>query len=102
MSAPLVTPAAFDPAVCPLIVALRPLLSDRTWTEIVRRLADQSIGLVLTMEHPAEEWAGTTADVVGVLTGDGRRRERAPNPAQALSDAQNPGSRLAGRRLRPL
>ncbi len=102
MGAPLVTPAAFDPAVCPLIVAQRPLPTDRTWTGIVRRLADQSIGLVLTMEHPAEEWTGATVDVVGVLTDAGKRRERAPNPAQALSEAQNPGSRVAARRLRPL
>ncbi len=102
LGAPLVTPPALDPAVCPLIVALRPLPTDRTWSGIVRRLADQSIGLVLTMEHPAEEWTGTTADVVGVLTDGGQRRERAPNPAQALSEAQNPGSRLAARRLRPL
>ena len=102
MGAPLVTPAAFDPAVCPLIVSQRPLLTDRTWTGIVRRLADQSMGLVLTMEHPAEEWTGATVDVVGVLTDAGKRRERAPNPAQALSEAQNPGSRVAARRLRPL
>src|SRR6185503_1154989 len=47
MSAPLVTPSAFDPAVCPLIVALRPMLADRTWTGIVGRLADQATGLVL-------------------------------------------------------
>jgi len=99
MSAPLVTPSAFDAAVCPLIVALRPMLADRTWTGIVGRLADQATGLVLTMEHPAEDWAGTTVDVTGVLTDAGTRRERAPNPAQALADAQHPSSRLAGRRL---
>ncbi|HWC74141.1 MAG TPA: tetratricopeptide repeat protein [Gemmatimonadales bacterium] len=100
--APLVTPAALDPAVCPLIVGLRPLLDDKIWMGIVRRLAEQSIGLVLAMEHPAEEWFGTTADVVGVLTDSGTRRERAPNPAQALAEARNSSARLTGRRLRPL
>jgi len=100
LGAPLVTPSAFDPAVRPLIVALRPLLDDKTWTGIVGRLADQETGLVLTMEHPAEDWAGTTVDVAGVLTDAGTRRERAPNPAQALAEALNPSSRLAGRRLR--
>jgi len=43
-----------------------------------------------------------TTDVIGVLTDAGTRRERAPNPVQALSEAQHPGSRLAGRRLRPI
>lgn len=102
IEAPLVTASAFDPAVCPLIVALRPMPADKTWTGIARRLADQAIGLVLAMEHPAEESVRTTADVVGVQTDAGKRRERAPNPAQALSEAQSPGSRLASRRLRPL
>jgi tetratricopeptide (TPR) repeat protein len=101
LGAPLVTPSAFDTAACPLIVALRPMLADKTWIGIVGRLADQATGLVLAMEHPAEEWLGTTADVVGVVTDAGKRRERAPNPTQALGEAQHPGSRLAGRRLRP-
>jgi tetratricopeptide (TPR) repeat protein len=101
LGAPQVTPSGFDPTVCPLIVAFRPMLADKTWTGIVGRLADQSTGLVLAMEHPAEEWAGTTVDVAGVLTDAGKRRERAPNPTQALADANNASSRLAGRRLRP-
>lgn len=102
MGAPLVTPSAFDPAVCPLIVALRPRLADKTWTGIVGRLADQATGLALALEHPAEDRMETTADVVGVLTDAGSRRERAPNPTQALSEARHAASRLAGRRLRPL
>ncbi|HXO86993.1 MAG TPA: tetratricopeptide repeat protein [Gemmatimonadales bacterium] len=102
MGAPLVTPAALDPGVCPLIVGLRPLSSDRTWNGIVSRLTSQSIGLVFALEHPAEALgADVTTDVIGVLTDAGRRRERAPNPAHALADAQNPGARLAGRRLKP-
>ena len=100
LGAPLVTPAAFDTDVCPLIIALRPLLNDRTWTGIVARLADQSTGLVLTMEHPAEVTA-TNVDIVGVLTDNGERRARAPSPAQAAEAAGHPGSRLAGRRLTP-
>src|SRR6266545_3779102 len=102
MGAPLVTPSGFDPAVCPLIVGLQPLPADRTWTGIVGRLASQSIGLALAIEQPAETPSAVTSDVIGVLTDAGKRRERAPNPVQASSEAQHAGSRLAGRRLRPL
>jgi hypothetical protein len=101
MGAPLVTPAAFDPAACPLVVGLRPLTADKTWTSISGRLVSEGIGLVLALEHPAESPPPVTADVIGVLTDGGKRRERAPNPAQAVNDAQHPGARLAGRRLRP-
>jgi len=101
MGAPLVTPAAFDPAVCPLVVTLRPLVADKTWTGIVGRVANESIGLVLALEHPAEAHPPVTADVIGVLTDAGKRRERAPNPVQAVIEARHPGARLAGRRLRP-
>lgn len=100
MGAPLVTAAALDPAVCPLIVGLRPLAADRTWNGIVSNLTSQSIGLVFALEHPSDAQTVTT-DVIGVLTDAGQRRERAPNPAQALADAQHPAARLAGRRLRP-
>ena len=102
VGAPLVTPAALDPAVCPLIVGLRPLSADRIWNGIVSRLTSQSIGLVFALEHPSNTQAeSVTTDVVGVLTDAGQRRARAPNPAHALADAQNPGARLAGRRLKP-
>ncbi len=102
MGAPMVTPSAFDPGVCPLIVGLRPLVADKTWTGIAGRLADRATGLVLVMEHPAEDWLGTTADIVGVLTDANKRRARAPNPTQALGETKHAGSRLSGRRLRPL
>jgi len=102
MGAPLVTPSAFDPAACPLIVGLRPLVADRTWAGIVGRLTSESIGLVLVLEHPAEARPPLTVDLIGVLTDAGTRRERAPNPVQAENDVQHPGARLAGRRLRPL
>jgi Flp pilus assembly protein TadD len=102
MGAPLVTPSALDPSVCPLVVGLRPLLNDRTWAGIVGTLTSQSIGLVFALEHPADMAAAISTDVVGVLTDAGTRRPRAPNPARALSEAQHPGARLAGRRLRPV
>ncbi|MGE5801359.1 MAG: tetratricopeptide repeat protein [Gemmatimonadota bacterium] len=101
VQAPLVTAAALDPAVCPLIVGLRPLSADRTWNGIVSRLTSQSVGLVFALEHPSDVLDVTT-DVIGVLTDAGQRRERAPNPVQALADAQTPGARLAGRRLKRL
>ena len=102
MGAPLVTPAALDESVCPLIVGLRPLSSDRIWNGLVGKLTSQGIGLVFALEHAAEAPNGSvTADVIGVLTDAGKRRERAPNPAQAVNDARHPGARLAGRRLRP-
>jgi len=102
LGAPLVTSAGLDPDVCPLIIGLRPLPADRTWNGIVGKLTSQQIGLVFALEHPADAPDGTTTtDVIGVLTDGGKRRERAPNPAQSLTEAQSPGARLAGRRLRP-
>jgi hypothetical protein len=101
MEAPLVTPAGLDETVCPLIVGLTPLPADRTWNGIVAKLTSAGTGLVFAIEHPAEAATGITTDVIGVLTDAGKRRERAPNPAQALTEAQHPGARLAGRRLRP-
>lgn len=102
LDAPLVTDAVFDPAVCPLVVGLRALPADRTWNSLIARLRSESMGLALTLEHPADPQEPVTTDVIGVLTDAGKRRERAPNPAQSAVDAHNPGARLAGRRLRPL
>jgi hypothetical protein len=101
LGAPLVTPAALDTSVCPLIVGLRPLFGDRTWNSLLERLTSHATGLVLAIEHPAEISMPATADVIGVLTEGGKRRARAPNPVHALIEAQHPGSRLAGRRMRP-
>jgi len=101
LGAPLVTPVALDPAVCPLIVGLRPPPADRGWNGTVAKVTSQQIGLVFALEHPSEAPATVTSDVIGVLTDGGTRRERAPNPAQALQEARNPSARLAGRRLRP-
>jgi Tfp pilus assembly protein PilF len=102
LGAPLVTPAAFDPAVCPLIVALRPLFADRTWNGLAAKLASASTGLVFALEHAAETAGPITTDVIGVLTDAGTRRERAPNPGAALELARNPLARIAARRLRPV
>jgi Flp pilus assembly protein TadD len=101
VGAPLVSAGMFDPASCPLIVALRPLSSDRTWLRIAESVAVEAAGVVFALEHPAEAGTPVTSDVIGVLTDGGKRRDRAPNPAHALSEAQHPGARLAGRRLRP-
>src|SRR6266576_5314166 len=100
LGAPLVTPAALDEPVCPLLMGLWPLAAGRTWNGMVSKVASESTGLVLALEHPAEAQPAVTADVVGVLTDAGTRRERAPNPAQAVNEARNAGARLAGRRLR--
>lgn len=102
LGAPLVTPGGLDPAVCPLIVGLRPLSTDRIWNGMVAKLTSHAIGLVLALEHPADVQTPVTTDVIGVLTDAGTRRERAPNPSQASLDAKHAGARLAGRRLRPL
>lgn len=101
LGAPLVTPAALDEAVSPLIVGLRPLPADRTWNGMVVKLTSAARGLVFALEHPAEGATEVTSDVIGVLTEGGTRLERAPNPAQALIEAQHPAGRLAGRRLQP-
>ena len=107
LGTPLVTDAAFDPAACPLIVTLRPLSADRTWIRLAETVAAEAAGggrgggLVFALEHPAEAGTTVTTDVIGVLTDAGKRRARAPNPAHALSEAQHPGARVAGRRLRP-
>jgi tetratricopeptide (TPR) repeat protein len=101
LGAPLVQPAAFDPAACPLVAAPRPDPTDRAWGDLSAAVSAEGAGagLVLVLEHAAEI-AIPSADVIGVLTDAGERRARAPNVAHALSEAQHPGARLAGRRLR--
>ena len=102
LGAPLAGPDGFDPATCPLVVATAdPGTSDHAWARLVGDVQAANAGLVFVLEHPGET-PGTAAgpDVIGVLTDAGQRRMRAPNPAHALSEAQHPGARLAGRRLR--
>ncbi len=100
LDAPLASPAAFDPDACPLVVGELPLPGDPAWTKLTAAVREHGAGLVLVLEHPSEAAAGSEADVIGVLTDAGRRRARAPNVAHALAEAQHPGARLAGRRLR--
>src|SRR5882762_8134918 len=101
LGAPLAGPDAFDPAISPLVVAATANPADRTWSKLATAVQAEGAGLVFVLEHPAEAGGGGEAgpDVIGVLTDAGQRRMRAPNPAHALSEAQHPGARLAGRRL---
>jgi tetratricopeptide (TPR) repeat protein len=101
LDAPLVDRAAFDPAVCPLVVAPRPLPADAAWSALTAAVAAQGAGLVFVLEHPADAALGGGADIIGVLTDAGARRPRMPNTAHAIADAQIPAARCAGRRLRP-
>jgi tetratricopeptide (TPR) repeat protein len=102
LGAPLAGPAAFDAAASPLVVGADALPFDDTWTRLAAAVSAEGAGLVFVLEHPGETAPGAVGpDVIGVLTDAGQRRMRAPNPAHALSEAQHPGARLAGRRLRP-
>ena len=101
LDAPLVDPAAFDPAACPLVVALRPLPAEPAWSSLSAAVASQGTGLVFVLEHPADFSLGGGADIIGVLTDGGARRPRMPNTAHAIADAQIPAARCAGRRLHP-
>ena len=64
-----------------------------------RARAIAETGLVFVLEHPAESASTAAADVVGVLTDAGVRRARMPDVAHAVSEAQHPAARCAGRRL---
>lgn len=96
--APLVGKSGIDPDVVPLVVAPRPLPADPAWQAMTAAVTNTNRGLVFVLEHPAEP-GDATADVIGVLTDDGERRRRMPNPAHAMSEAQHPVARCAGRRL---
>ncbi|HTR20069.1 MAG TPA: tetratricopeptide repeat protein [Gemmatimonadales bacterium] len=101
IGAPLVARAGFDVAAVPLVVAVRPLAPDTGWNELAARTAAEGSGLVFVLEHPAETPPPQVqTDVAGVLTDGGIRRARMPSVAHALSEAQHPATRFAGRRLR--
>src|SRR5436190_2100587 len=72
------------------------------WQQAVRTVEDHQSGLVFVLEHPAELTAPPQADVVGMLTDLGVRRDRMPNPVQAMTEVQHPAARAAGRRLHPV
>jgi Flp pilus assembly protein TadD len=104
LGAPLVTGTGFDPATCPLVVAQRPQTTDARWATLTAAVAEHAAGLVFVLEHvpePAAVAGAETggADVIGVLADAGGRRARRVNIAHALSEAQHPAGRLAGRRL---
>lgn len=103
LRAPLVAGASFDPAACPLVVAQRPQPSDARWSTLTAAVAEHATGLVFVLEQapisPAEP-ATSAADVIGVLADTGGRRPLRLNVAHALSEAQHPAGRLAGRRLK--
>jgi hypothetical protein len=101
VAAPLVTATGFDPAAHPLVCAIRPLPGDATWRRLTQAVADAGAGLVFVVEHPATPEAADRADVIGVLTDAGERQRCAPDAARALSEAQHPAARCAGRRLSP-
>src|SRR3989449_527613 len=98
---PLSGRAAFDPEAVPLVVAQRPLPGDAGWSALPSAVARGGAGLVFVLEQAAEDAAVTRADVIGELSGAGRRRARGINVAHALSEAQHPAARWAGRRLKP-
>ena len=99
---PLVGRTELDPRTAPLVVAPRPLPADAVWQQAVRTVEEHMSGLAFVLEHPAELTAPPQADVVGVLTDLGVRRERMPNPVQAMTEVQHPAARPAGRRLHPV
>jgi tetratricopeptide (TPR) repeat protein len=98
LDVPVVGKAGFDPDAHPLVVAPRPLPADPGWLALSGGVASTDSGLVFVLEHPGE-LGPAAADVIGVLTDGGERRRRMPNTARALSEAQHPVARVAGRRL---
>src|SRR5216683_2268598 len=99
LRAPLVARTGFDPGRCPLVVAQCPQPADAGWATLTDAVAQHAAGLVFVLEH-APEPAGAGADVIGVFADAGGRRTRRVNGPRALSEAQHPAARLAGRRLK--
>lgn len=99
LGAPLVARAGFDAGAHPLLVAPRPLSVETGWPALAAAVAEAESGLAFVLEYPAESPAAPPVDVIGVLTDGGHRRARMPNPAHALSEAQHPVARCAGRRF---
>ena len=96
---PLAARSALDPGAHPLLVAPRPLSGETGWPEMAATVAASGSGLVFVLECPGDVAAPFPVDVIGVLTDAGQRRARRPNAAHALSEAQHPVARCAGRRL---
>ncbi len=111
LGAPLVTRTGFDRATCPLVVAQRPQPADAGWAALTAAVAEHATGLVFVLEHAAPPSIPSPSptqappprggvDVIGVLADTTGRRASRVNVAHALSEAQHPASRLAGRRLK--
>ena len=99
MGIPLVSAEAADSSAVSLVAAIRPLSGDPAWDAATRGVLLENRGLVFVLEHPGD-WAGRAgADVIGVLLDGGQRRARMPDVAHAVSEAQHPSARMAGRRL---
>lgn len=99
VDAPLVGVNALAPEAIPLVVTARCVPTDHAWAVAAATVQEANAGLLLVCEHPANSAATLEADVVGVLTDAGQRRSRTPDSAHAVSEAQHPGARCAGRRL---
>src|SRR5467141_99348 len=99
LGAPFVTRPGFDPAASPLVVAQSPQPADAGWSTLTTAVVEHASGLVFVLDHLPEP-AATGADVIGVLADAAGRQMRQPNVAHALSEAQHPAGRLAGRRLK--
>ena len=97
LGAPLVPARGFDPAATPLVVTVEP--ADPEWRRLVTVVDQHGAGLAFALQHPAEPVTAAQADVVGVLTDEGRRRPSVAYPARAVSQAQHPAARAADRRL---
>jgi len=97
LGAPLVSARGFDPAAVPLVVTAEP--GDPEWRRLVAAVDRHEAGLAFALQHPAEPVAAAQADVVGALTDAAQRRSAGPDPARAVSQAQHPAARAAGRRL---
>lgn len=102
LRAPLVGRSELVAAECPLIVAPRPLPAEPAWESLTQALGREGTGLAFVLEHPVETPPDPSngADVIGALTDQGVRRPSMPNAARALTDAQVPAARTAGRRTR--
>jgi Flp pilus assembly protein TadD len=102
---PLSDPSPFATADPPppvsLVVSARPLPGDAAWIAATRQVTQHNRGLVFVLEHPADVSAagGVAVDVIGVLLEGDQRRARMPDVAHAMSEAQHPSARCAGRHL---
>jgi hypothetical protein len=95
----MVTADAADPGAISVVAAIRPLTGDPGWDSITGGIALENRGLAFVLEHPAESMVRAGADVIGVLLHGGQRRACMPDFAHAVSEAQHPSARMAGRRL---